>query len=87
LSFPEVYADIVRPGVVDVKALNGEGKPIAFRCGGLLARAVQHEKDHLHGVLFIDRMDRATKDELRDELEMIQAETKAQLKQNLGPRL
>jgi peptide deformylase len=80
LSFPEIYADITRPDVVDVKALNLEGKPIAFRCGGLLARVVQHETDHLHGILFIDRMDKRTKEELRPELERLMAETKAALK-------
>ncbi len=76
LSFPEIYADIARPESVDVKALNGKGKPIEFRCGGLLARAVQHETDHLNGILFIDRMDRKTKAELRDELDILQATTK-----------
>ena len=81
LSFPEIYADITRPDVVDVKALNLEGKPIEFRCGGLLSRAVQHETDHLHGILFIDRMDKKTKEELRPELEALMAETKAVLKQ------
>jgi peptide deformylase len=80
LSFPEIFADITRPAVVDVKALNERGEPLQFRCGGLLARAVQHETDHLHGILFIDRMDRATKDQLRPELELLQAETKALLK-------
>ncbi|MGO8931359.1 MAG: peptide deformylase [Limisphaerales bacterium] len=80
LSFPEIYADITRPGVVDVKALNLEGKVIEFRCGGLLARVVQHEHDHLHGILFIDRMDKATKAELKAELELLMAETKARLK-------
>jgi peptide deformylase len=80
LSFPEIFADITRPAVVDVKALNERGEPLQFRCGGLLARAVQHETDHLHGILFIDRMDRATKEQLRPELEMLQAETKALLK-------
>ena len=80
LSFPEIYADITRPDIVDVKALNLEGKPIEFRCGGLLARVVQHEHDHLHGILFIDRMDKATKSELRPELERLMAETKAALK-------
>lgn len=80
LSFPEIYADISRPDAVDVKALDGEGKPLAFRCGGLLARAVQHETDHLHGILFIDRMDRKTKEQIRAELEDLQAETKAALK-------
>lgn len=71
LSFPEVFADIERPDVVDVKALNAEGKPLEFRCGGLLARAVQHETDHLNGILFIDRMDRKTKEELKPELEQL----------------
>ena len=45
-----------------------------------MARAVQHETDHLHGILFIDRMDKKTKDELRPDLEALQAETKAKLK-------
>ncbi len=80
LSFPEIFADITRPDVVDIKALNGEGQPMEFRCGGLLARAAQHEADHLHGILFIDRMDRKTKEELRPDLEDLQAETKARLK-------
>jgi peptide deformylase len=80
LSFPEIYADITRPAEVEVRALNREGEPIEFRCGGLLARAVQHETDHLNGILFIDRMDRATKEELRSELEILQAETKVLLK-------
>jgi peptide deformylase len=79
LSFPERYGEISRPESVDVKALNEKGKPIEFRAGGLLARAVQHEVDHLNGILFIDRMDRKTKNELRDELDLLQAETKAAL--------
>ena len=80
LSFPEIYADITRPDVVDVKALDREGQPLEFRCGGLLARVVQHEFDHLHGILLIDRMDKQTKAELRAELELLMAETKAGLK-------
>lgn len=80
LSFPEVFADITRPEVVDVTARDREGQPLRFRCGGLLARAAQHETDHLHGILFIDRMDKKTKEELRPELDDLQAETKARLK-------
>jgi peptide deformylase len=80
LSFPEVYADVERPEEIEVKALDASGLPIQFRCGGLLARAIQHEVDHLNGILFIDRMDRKTKEELRPELEDLQAETKAVLK-------
>ena len=79
LSFPEIYADIARPDIIDVKALDRNGKTIAFRCGGLLSRAVQHEADHLNGILFIDRMDKKTKEELRPELDGLQADTKAQL--------
>jgi peptide deformylase len=79
LSFPEIFAEISRPESVDVKALNEKGKPIEFRCGGLLARAVQHETDHLNGLLFIDRMDKKTKAELQPELDELQAITKMKL--------
>ncbi len=80
LSFPEIYGDVTRPERISVKALDGRGAPIEFVCGGLLARCVQHETDHLNGILFIDRMDRASKtDELRENLELLQQETKAAL--------
>jgi peptide deformylase len=79
LSFPEIFAEITRPELVEVKAMNQKGKPVEFRCGGLLARAIQHETDHLNGILFIDRMSRKTKEELRPELDALQAKTKAEL--------
>jgi peptide deformylase len=79
LSFPEIFIDIARPEVVDVTALDAEGEPIQFRCGGLLARVIQHEIDHLHGILFIDRMSVEAKEKLRPELEALQAETKREL--------
>jgi peptide deformylase len=79
LSFPEVFGEISRPESVDVKALNADGHPITFRCGGLLARAVQHETDHLNGILFIDRMEKKLKQELQPELDDMQAQTKAAL--------
>jgi peptide deformylase len=85
LSFPEIFADITRPDVIDVKALNEHGQTVEFRCGGLLARAVQHEADHLHGILFIDRMSRETKESLRPELEELQANTRAALKRKGSP--
>jgi peptide deformylase len=77
LSFPEVFAEILRASSVEVKARNQEGAQIQFRCGGLLARAIQHEHDHLHGILFIDRMDKSTKEELRPEFEALAAATRA----------
>ena len=49
--------------------------------GGLLARVVQHEVDHLNGILFIDRMDKQTKEELQPELDTLQAATKAALQE------
>jgi len=76
LSFPEIYADITRAEQVEVTALNAQGEPIAFRAGGLLARAVQHEFDHLQGVLFIDRMPAETKAKLRQDIDALHAETK-----------
>ncbi len=79
LSFPELYGDVLRPEAIAVKAWNAKGGPFSFRCGGLLARAVQHEADHLNGILFIDRMDRKSKDDIREALETLQAETKAVL--------
>jgi peptide deformylase len=79
LSFPEIFADITRPEFVEVKALNEAGKPIEFRAGGLLGRAIQHEVDHLNGILFIDRMEKKTKEELRPELDDLQAATKEEL--------
>jgi peptide deformylase len=80
LSFPEIYADIERPETVDVTVMTVDGKTATFRCGGLLSRAVQHETDHLNGVLFIDRMDRNTKQQLKPEIDDLQAATKKQLK-------
>lgn len=84
LSFPEIFADITRPDLVEVKALDEKGKPLAFRAGGLLSRAVQHEVDHLNGILFIDRMDKKTKEELRPDFEALQQATKAALQQSAG---
>jgi peptide deformylase len=80
LSFPEIYGEISRPGMAEVRAMNEKWEKIEFSCGGLLARAIQHELDHLNGILFIDRMVRAEKDELKPQLEELQAKTKAELK-------
>jgi len=76
LSFPEIYADVERPELIEVRAMDGNGENIQFRCGGLLARAIQHEADHLNGILFIDRMAREIKEEIRPELDALQEETK-----------
>src|SRR6266496_5245560 len=85
LSFPEIFADIARPESVDVVGLNEKGERIEFRCGGLLARAVQHEADHLHGILFIDRMSNDIKKELKPQLEELQGGSKEELRKKGKP--
>jgi peptide deformylase len=61
LSFPKITGSVTRPATVKVSALDLEGRMLEFEADGLLARAVQHEYDHLQGILFIDRMNSATK--------------------------
>ena len=58
LSIPQVYETIVRPVAVTVQALNENGKPFVLEADGLLARIIQHEYDHLEGILYIDRGDK-----------------------------
>ena len=56
LSIPETTSDIVRPEFVVVEARDLDGKTIKIDIDGLLARVIQHEIDHLDGILFIDRI-------------------------------
>ncbi|WP_320123572.1 peptide deformylase [uncultured Sphaerochaeta sp.] len=67
LSIPGVWHDVQRPARVTVQAQDVEGKVFQVKAEGLLARALQHENDHLNGVLFIDRLN----DEEREK--MVQA--------------
>ena len=56
LSFPNKYAQVVRPMEVTVEALDENGKKVRVKGKGLLAQALSHEIDHLNGVLFVDKM-------------------------------
>jgi peptide deformylase len=76
LSFPEITGDIERAQSVRVRAQNLEGDTIECEAGGLLARAIQHEHDHLHGILFIDRMRSAAKAALSSRLRRLQKEAR-----------
>ena len=76
LSFPEITDDIERAHSVRVRAQNLEGDTIAFEAGGFLARAIQHEGDHLNGILFIDRMQSAAKAALSSRLRRLQKEAR-----------
>lgn len=56
LSIPDAFGDVTRPERVTVEALNEKGEPFTLELDGLAARAVQHELDHLDGVLFVDHL-------------------------------
>jgi peptide deformylase len=56
LSIPDLQGEVARAWTVDVEALNEEGEKIQVHAEGLKARALQHEIDHLDGILFIDRV-------------------------------
>jgi peptide deformylase len=75
LSFPDITAEIDRAISVAVEADTLEGKTIRIEAAGLLARALQHEVDHLNGILFIDRMSSVAKASLSSRLKRLQRET------------
>jgi peptide deformylase len=56
LSIPDIYGDVTRAERVVLEALDREGKPFRLEAGGLAARAIQHEIDHLDGILFLDHL-------------------------------
>ncbi|MFL0773437.1 MAG: peptide deformylase [Prochlorococcus sp.] len=56
LSIPGVYLNVVRPSDIEVSFRDEMGRPKKMKADGLMARCIQHEMDHLHGVLFVDRV-------------------------------
>lgn len=82
LSVPQVYETIERPLKVTVQALNENGKIFTLDADGLLARIIQHENDHLNGIIFIDRGDKkfAEKTEEQFKKRVERAEQKAKEK-------
>jgi peptide deformylase len=60
LSIPGLYGDVTRPDYVEVEALDRRGREVVFELEGMPAKVVQHEIDHLDGVLFIDKVDMTT---------------------------
>ena len=64
LSIPDTRADVTRPARVSVQATNLKGRIFRLNAQGLLARAIQHELDHLNGRLFIDHLDERERAEL-----------------------
>jgi peptide deformylase len=74
LSFPEMRSEIRRPGEVKATLSIVDGETIVVETDGLLARALQHETDHLNGVLFIDRFSTAEKIGLKRRIRLMQEE-------------
>jgi peptide deformylase len=68
LSIPGVFAPVTRAAWVKIEAQDVNGRPLALRATGLRARVLQHEIDHLDGVLFIDRIDPVTRDRIKRKI-------------------
>jgi len=79
LSIPQMYETIVRPEKVTVQALNEQGKVFTLEAEGLLARIIQHEYDHLDGILYIDRGDPVIKEKTEETFK--RREQRRQLKE------
>jgi len=77
LSFPKIRGDVVRPDAITVKYQDERGVPHVLTCDDLLARCVQHEVDHLNGVLFIDRMEKKVRALIDDDVKALAKETRA----------
>ncbi|QYO64809.1 peptide deformylase [Leptolyngbya sp. 7M] len=57
LSVPQVFLDVTRPEEIEVSFKDEQGRPQKIKAEGLLARVIQHEIDHLNGVMFVDRVE------------------------------
>ncbi len=69
LSLPGIFAEVERSKWIRVSALDGGGQPISFEAQGLHAKVIQHEVDHLDGVLFIDRLPPVTRDRIKKRIQ------------------
>lgn len=76
LSFPEIRGKISRPDAITVEYQDAHGIPHVLDADGLLARCIQHEVDHLRGILFIDRMEKDVRAGLEDELKSLAKKTR-----------
>lgn len=79
LSIPRLRADVERPDFVRVTFRTLDGEALDCRCGGLLARCLQHEVDHLNGILFVDRVPPDRLAPIAAELDRIRQETQRHL--------
>ena len=82
LSFPDITGELERSDLVRARAQLLDGNEVELEATGLFARALQHEVDHLNGILFIDRMNSAAKVALASRLKRMQKETERHLRRN-----
>jgi peptide deformylase len=77
LSLPGLYGPVIRPKQVRINAYSLAGEEIQLDATGLMARCVQHELDHLDGVLFPDRMSATARADIAEEIDEFEAEFKS----------
>lgn len=85
LSFPEIFAPVTRPEQIVVNAYSPEGEELTYEMDGLYARVVQHESDHLDGVLFIDRLSPANRLAVKEDLAALEREFAVQRQRGQVP--
>lgn len=69
LSLPGIFGVVERSKTITVSAIDAEGRPVSLEATGLKARIIQHELDHLDGVLFIDRLPPVTRDRIKKRIQ------------------
>lgn len=77
LSFPDIRGNVIRPDAISVVFQDLHGTAHTLTCDGLFSRCIQHEVDHLEGVLFIERMDKKSRAKIDDAIKALARETKA----------
>lgn len=85
LSLPGVYGQVKRPKSVRVSAYDLKGNPIERTVDGFLARVLQHENDHIDGVMFFDRMSEEARNELDDQLDELETDFRSRQKTGAIP--
>jgi peptide deformylase len=86
LSIPELTAPVTRSRYVKLDAQLLDGSRVSLTCGGLLARCLMHEQDHLDGILFIDHISEEDRTEMAAALEQMATETEAELRKKARKR-
>ncbi len=85
LSFPEIRAPVIRAAQIELEGISLDGKPQRFTWKDFLARAVQHETDHLKGITFVDRLSEAAMVEVREQLRELEDEFETDQRLGLIP--